>query len=93
MPINPDNILAHELIGLPVTIEKSTDPGFRGLTGHIRDETRNTLVLDTGEKLVRIAKAGTTLLATLPNRGVVSVEGNLLRHRPEERVKRGLSKW
>lgn len=93
MPINPGNILAHELIGLPVTIENSTDPGFRGLSGHIRDETRNMLVLDTGGRLVTIAKAGTRLLATLPNRDVVSIEGNLLRHRPEERVKKGLSKW
>src|SRR5881628_3067966 len=47
MPITSRNILAHEWIGLEITIKQSPDPKLNGLSGLVRDETRNTLVVET----------------------------------------------
>ena len=91
--ISAKNILAHELIGLRVTIEKGSDPNITGITGFVQDETRNTLTIETSTRTIRIAKFRTTLLATLPSGERALVRGNDLRHRPEDRVKKGLARW
>jgi ribonuclease P protein subunit POP4 len=93
MPITTQNILAHEWIGLQVTVKASPDPGLTGLLGIVRDETRNTLLIETQNRLVQVPKATTQFIATLPTGGMVPIEGPLLRHRPEDRVKKGLTKW
>ena len=93
MPITPQNILAHEWIGLQVTVNASPDPGLMGLLGIVRDETRNTLLIEARNRLVRVPKANAQFTATLPTGEIVPVEGPLLRHRPEDRVKKGLAKW
>ncbi len=93
MPITAQNILAHEWIGLQVTINACPDPGLTGLLGIVRDETRNTLLIEGGNRLVRVPKANTQFTATLPTGEPVPIEGLLLRHRPEDRVKKGLAKW
>ena len=93
MPITAQNILAHEWIGLQVTVQNSPDVGLLGLIGVVRDETRNTLLLEARNRLVRVPKSNTLFIATLPTREKVPVEGPLLKHRPEDRVKKGLTKW
>ena len=90
--ITPENIGAHEWIGLRVTITKATGPAQQGLDGIIRDETMNTLTLETTKKLVQIQKQGTTFQADLAN-GKIDVNTSQLRFRPEDRVKKGLRKW
>jgi len=42
MDLTPENLIYHELIGLPVEVES---PGYR-LKGVVVDETRNMLVID-----------------------------------------------
>ena len=93
MPITPQNILAHEWIGLCITIKEAADRKLNGLSGIVRDETRNTLQIETQGNLVRIVKDRTTFLATLPNSETILVQGGLLKHRSEDRVKKGLAKW
>jgi ribonuclease P protein subunit POP4 len=93
MPITPQNILAHEWIGLSITIKEAADRKLNGLSGIVRDETRNTFQIETQGNLVRIVKDKTTFLATLPNSETILVQGGLLRHRSEDRVKKGLAKW
>ena len=93
MPITPHNILAHEWIGLKVSIKFSPDPGLTSLTGVVRDETRNTLLIEARNHLVAVPKLDTQFIATLPTGEVVPVEGTLLKHRPEDRVKKGLARW
>ncbi len=93
MPITSQNILAHEWIGLQVTVKASPDPGLSGLVGIVRDETRNTLLIEARNHLVTVPKLNTQFVATLPTGEAVRVEGPLLKHRPEDRVKRGLAKW
>ncbi len=93
MPITSQNILAHEWIGLHVTVKSSPDPGLRGLVGIVRDETRNTLLIEARNHLVTVPKLNTQFVATLPTGEAVPVEGPLLEHRPEDRVKKGLARW
>ena len=93
MPITPRNLLAHEWIGLQVSVEVSPDPGVTGLIGIVRDETRNTLLLESRNRLVSVPKSNAQFVATLPTGETISVDGGLLRHRPEDRVKKGLAKW
>lgn len=93
MPITPQNILAHEWIRLQVTVQASPDPGLKGLLGIVKDETRNTLLIEARNRLVRVPKAHALFLATLPTGETVPVQGPLLQYRPEDRVKKGLVKW
>ena len=93
MPITSENILAHEWIGLRVSIVNSSNPQLRGVSGIVRDETRNTLTIETNIRMVTVPKSLTTLVSTLPANGTVKVEGKDLRHRPEDRVKKGVGKW
>jgi ribonuclease P protein subunit POP4 len=90
--ITPQNITAHEWIGLKVKITKSTDPILQGLEGIVRDETMNTFTIEATGKLRQVQKRKTTFRAELPTEHV-EVDGSLLRFRPEDRVKRGLRKW
>lgn len=93
MPITPQNILAHEWIGLQVRVKSSPDPGLLGLVGIVRDETKNTLLIEAQNHLATVPKLKTQFIATLPTGEVVLVEGPLLKHRPEDRVKKGFAKW
>jgi ribonuclease P protein subunit POP4 len=93
MAITSQNILAHEWIGLKVTIGESTDPRLKGLSGHVRDETRNTFTIRTGDRILRIKKPDTIFKTTLPTGESITVNGRDLGYRPEDRVKKGLNKW
>ncbi len=93
MTINNDTILAHEWIGLQVTIVESSDPSHRGLEGIVRDETKNTVRIETRGRLLTIPKTGTTFLTTLPTGVKLAIPGSKTRFRPEDRVKKGLAKW
>ena len=93
MSITPKNLLSHEWIGLQVSVKFSPDPSVTGLVGIIRDETRNTLILEARRRLVSVPKFNAQFIATLPTGETVPVDGRLLRHRPEDRVKKGLTKW
>ncbi|MEM2869367.1 MAG: ribonuclease P protein subunit [Thermoplasmata archaeon] len=87
--ITESNLVRHELIGLRVVVRRSPDPSVEGMEGRVVDETRNTLVIDTGERgRRRVAKEGSAFLFTLPDGGMVEVEGRRIRFRPEDRVKR-----
>lgn len=90
MPITPENLPKHELIGLHAEVIESTDPTQEGLSGEILDETKNILDID-GKK---VEKKNCTFLVTLPSGERVELDGELIEKRPEERVKMKLpGKW
>jgi ribonuclease P protein subunit POP4 len=91
--ISPQNILAHEWIGLKIIIGESIDPQFRGLSGLVRDETRNTFTIQAGDRILRISKLETIFKVALPSGEFLTVDGRELRYRPEDRVKKGLNRW
>ena len=60
MPLTPETLTRHELIGVPLRVADAPNPDLVGLSGRIVSETMRTFVVatDSGEK--RVPKAGTT---------------------------------
>ncbi len=87
MPINVNNVVRHELIGLTAEVVKSRNSA--GLKGKIVDESYKTLVIN-GK---RVFKDAVTITLTLPDKEKVEVEGNLLVARPWDRIKKKFPKW
>jgi ribonuclease P protein subunit POP4 len=81
------SITRDELIGQQVFISKCSDPTWIDISGVIVDETKHTFLIETKEKVKRIAKEIATfsfdVLGTSKH-----VQGSNLRYRPEERVKK-----
>lgn len=80
-----ENIIFHELIGLPVRVVKSTHKGYL-LSGIVIDETKNIIIIKcNGVK--KIPKNVSTFEFRLPDGSVIEVEGKKIIGRPEDRTK------
>ena len=91
MKITLNNLLHHELIGLKMEVEQSSNKSVTGLHGTVMDETRNMLVIeDEKRKEKKISKATNTLIFELDEGIKVRVRGDMLISRPEDRIKK---KW
>ncbi|MDD1661265.1 MAG: ribonuclease P protein component 1 [Methanomicrobiales archaeon] len=84
--ITPENILRHELIGLPVEVVQAANPAQQGIAGRVIDETRNMVVIETPRGIKRIEKAHATFRLTVPDGTVVDVSGSALVSQPEKRL-------
>jgi len=93
MPLKPENILRHELIGLNATVARSSNRFLTGKRGRIIDETRNTLRLSTRKGIVVIPKDVAVFRLDLPDGSIVEVEGTRLVGRPENRMKTRTRRW
>jgi ribonuclease P protein subunit POP4 len=87
MPIRPENVLRHELIGLKTIVARSSDRFLVGTRGRVIDETRNTLKLSTRKGVKVIPKGVAVFRFDLPDGCSVEVEGAKLVGRPENRMK------
>ncbi len=76
----------HELIGLEVAVIRSTDPSLVGVRGNVVDETRNTLVVESGGREKRVPKRGTRFRFEVE--GGVEIDGGDIQYRPEDRIKK-----
>jgi ribonuclease P protein subunit POP4 len=92
-PINPHNILRHELIGLPVKVSDATNPSIKGIRGAVVDETKNTLKIRAARGTVVVPKDATTFRFKLPDGMQVDVVGRRLVARPESRLKTKVRRW
>jgi ribonuclease P protein subunit POP4 len=90
--LTPENLTRHELIGLDVLVEASTNPSQVGISGRIVDETRNTFLLETGRKVLRISKSNTSLIFALPEGNRVLVSGSVLISQPENRIQKRMQR-
>jgi len=90
--ITPQNLVRHELIGLKIKIEKSTDPSHK-FSGTVVDETYNTFTVESRGKERLIPKKNSIFIFILPNGMKVEVEGKILISRPEDRIKKKFDKW
>lgn len=88
MRITPRNIIYHELLGLKARVESYPDPLLKGLEGVIVGETRRTLEIEAGGRMVTLTKSHMVLLIEIPGRGWVRVKGELLTGTPQDRAKR-----
>lgn len=93
MPITPQNLVRHELIGLKVKVAKSTDPTQKNLSGTVVDETYNTLTIEAKGKEKKVVKSNCVFVFTLPGGTKVEVDGSVIVGRPEDRIKKKLPKW
>lgn len=93
MPREPDNLVRHELIGLEAEVVESSDENREEVSGKVVDETRQTLVFDTGGGEITVPKEESTFRFKLED-AEVDVDGRLLVARPEERIlKKFPRKW
>jgi len=84
--ITPENILKHELIGLRVSVEQSPNKSEEGITGIVVDETKNTLILETGRGIKSLEKQYKLLRVALPDSVSVVIDGSVLSVSPTRRV-------
>lgn len=90
MPITPENLPRHELIGLHTEIIESTDKSQTGIEGEVLDETQNLLNIEGKE----VEKENCVFRFTLSDGTRVKLNGKLIAKRPEERIGMKLpEKW
>ncbi len=83
-----DKILSRdEFIGLSVTILECTDPMWKGKTGQIIDETKNTFLIEIENKNKMIAKK-TAIFEFIKNGEKKIINGEKILFRPEDRIKK-----
>jgi len=92
MRIAPENIVRHELTGLTTHVFESKDPNLVCRSGVILGESKEMIRLDTKNGEVSIPKSICVFDITLPNGAIVRVDGNVLRGRPEDRMKKRLNR-
>ena len=92
MSISPVNLLKHEIVGLSTHIVRSRDPSHISREGTVVAETRDMLQIDTSFGDILIAKDLCVFDFTLPDGTVVRVDGELLRGRSEDRLKKRQSR-
>ena len=92
MKIAPENIVRHELTGLATHVVESKDPNLVCRKGIILGESKEMIHLDTKNGTVSVPKKVCVFDITLPNGAVVRVEGNVLHGRPEDRMKKRLTR-
>jgi ribonuclease P protein subunit POP4 len=87
--VTAENVLFHELTGVGVIIDDSTDPTLRGISGKILSETRNMLHIQDDEgRILRVAKAAATKIQVTCGSGVCFISGSSLIGKPEDRIAR-----
>jgi len=85
--MNEQHLVNDELIGRTVTVRDCADPNWKDVTGIIRDETKQTFLIETGQHIKRIAKR----IATFEfeqNGETLRIEGARLCFRSEDRIKK-----
>ncbi|MHA1768773.1 MAG: ribonuclease P protein component 1 [Candidatus Thorarchaeota archaeon] len=92
MKVTPQNIVNHELVGLTAHVVKSSHQGYVCKQGVIIDESKETLSFDTRTGRVVIPKSVCVFDVRLPNGPTVRIQGDLLRGRPEDRLKKRLNR-
>ncbi len=86
--ISPLNILNHELIGLETHVVGSKDPTHVSRKGIVVAETKDMIQLETAQGNILLPKDVCVFHIKLPDGTTVQVDGNLLRGRPEDRLKK-----
>ena len=60
MPLTPENLTRHELIGLPVRVVDAANPALVGIEGRVVAETQGTLSVESGSRVRQVQKQGST---------------------------------
>ncbi len=89
MKVTPQ-IINDEFIGMWAKVGRGTNLSCKGICGIVTDETKNTFTLTDHRRSKILSKRDNVFHFTFPDRTVVSIEGQLLVGRPEDRLKKHL---
>ena len=92
MTVTPMNLTQHELVGLKTHVVASRDPGQVCRSGTIIAEYKEMIHLDTSAGVIRLPKSNCVFDMSLPDGTIVRVDGHVLKGRPEDRLKKRLSR-
>jgi ribonuclease P protein subunit POP4 len=58
MPLTPENLVRHELVGLPVRVVDAASPDYVGIGGRVVRETQQTLSIERSGRRWQVPKRG-----------------------------------
>jgi len=91
---NKKNLIRHEFIGLNVEVVESKNKYLVGLKGKVIDETKKTIKIEKRDKREKIIpKMGNVLEFTLSGNKKVTICGEEIMTRPEDRIKKKFKRW
>ena len=77
----------YELIGLHVDITDCSDPNWKGQSGLIVNETKNTFLIEINDQQKMIAKKTATFEFNFDGKKI-TIDGSKIMYRPEDRIKK-----
>ncbi|MEF8784094.1 MAG: ribonuclease P protein component 1 [Haloarculaceae archaeon] len=93
MPLTPETLPRHELVGLDAEVIEASNPDLVGIRGEVVAETKQTLGIERGDRVSHVPKAGVTFAFTIDGERV-RVDGERLVARPARRAEQtGNSQW
>ena len=94
MPLTPETLTRHELVGLDVEVVAASNPDAVGISGRVVMETTQLLTIERDTRVWHVPKDSATFAFDLPSGERVRVEGERLVARPARRTANaGDSKW
>jgi ribonuclease P protein subunit POP4 len=91
MKITPA-VLQHEFIGLTAKVVRSMHPSYVGIEGKVVNETRNTFVVLHKNERKTVVKEVAVFHFTMPDGTVMEIDGKAIIGRPENRVKKRVTR-
>jgi len=93
MPLTPETLTRHELVGLDVEVVAASNPDAIGISGSVVMETTQLLTIERDTRVWHVPKDSATFAFDVDGQ-TVSVEGERLVDRPARRTANaGDSKW
>ena len=94
MPLTPETLVRHELVGLDVEVVDAANADTVGISGSVVMETTEMLTIERADRVWHVPKDDATFVFTLDDGQRVRVEGERLVARPARRTANaGDSKW
>ncbi len=94
MPLTPETLTRHELVGLDVEVVAASNPDAVGISGSVVMETTQLLTIERDARVWHVPKDSATFAFDLDDGRTVRVEGERLVARPARRTANaGESKW
>ena len=94
MPLTPETLVRHELVGLDVEVVDAANADTVGISGSVVMETTEMLTIERADRVWHVPKDDATFVFDLPSGQRVRVEGERLVARPARRTANaGDSKW
>lgn len=94
MPLTPETLPRHELVGLDCEVVAASSADAVGISGTVVAETTQTLAIEGADRVWHVPKDTATFAFALPAGERVRVEGDRLVARPARRTENtGDSQW